>query len=299
MKTRKLFAVVLFSCASIVFFFPSCTKEDENNLSQTDLTLAQDDAYADALYEEVDNLIDEEMTLLEKNGYSTDSRKSTSDDICYTVTVDHPDSLIFPKVVTIDYGDGCAVVFNGDTLVRKGQIIITTTARWFVEGSQHIVTFNNFYLNGIKVEGTKTRTNLGLNDENHLEWSIELEGGKLTFNDTLFMTRNSVHVREMIRKLNPVNDSIIVTGSANGMNVLGQTYTREIINPLILVHCDNYRWRWIIADGKVELTNSETGVTTIDYSGSGCDGEVIIEKNGNRYNYSFKYNRGRGGKGGN
>jgi len=268
----------------------SCSKDDGGSMSDDDLSLAQDEAYADALFEEVDNMVSEELLLLDENGYTTDTKKSFAEDICFTVTVDHPDSTHFPKVITMDYGDGCAVVFNGDTIVRKGQIIVTLTGRWFTEGSQHIVVFNNFSINDVKIEGTRTRANLGFNAANHLELGTELQDGKITFNDSLFMTREASHVREIIRHMNPQNDTILVTGSANGINVLGQAYTRTITEPLVMVHCIQYKWRWVIVDGTVELTNSETGSTTIDYSGAGCDGEVIINKNGYRHNYDFKFN---------
>jgi hypothetical protein len=280
-----------------VLITQSCNKDDDNRLSDTDLSLAQDEAYADALYEEVDNLVATELTTLDGNGYSVATLKSTSVDVCYTVTVDHPDSTSFPKVVTLDYGNGCTIVFNGDTITRTGQIIVTITGRWFVEGSSHIVTFNNFHMNGVKIEGTRTSTNMGWNDQNHLELGIELKNGKVIFNDTVFMTRESNHTREIIRRLSPQNDTILVTGTANGINVLGQSYTRVITSPLVMVHCDAYKWRWVIADGMIELTNSETGITTIDYTGKGCDGEVIVNKNGYRHNYDFKYNH-RNHKGG-
>ena len=298
MKTKNVLIGLMMLTAISVLFTPSCTKEEDGSVPAIDLTLAQDDAYADALFEEVDNIVSEEILSLDQTGYNTSAKKSFDSEACYTVTVNHPDSTNFPKVITMDFGDGCAVVFNGDTLIRKGQIITTVTGRWFVEGSQHIISFNNFYMNDVKIEGTKTRTNLGFNAENHLELGLELENGKITFNDTLMMTREASHVREIIRNFNPQNDTIIVTGSAYGVNVLGQEYTREIVEPLVMVHCAQYKWRWVIADGKVDLTNSETGSTIIDYTGSGCDGEVIVNKNGYRHNYDFKYNK-RNHKGGN
>jgi hypothetical protein len=289
MDTKHLFIGLILASSSLLLT-TSCTKENNGSISAIDLSLAQDETYADALYEEVDNLVSDELASLDKNGYTTDAKKSFSD-VCYTVTVDHPDSTKFPKVITMDFGDGCQIIFNGDTIVREGQITITVTGRWFEEGSQHIVSFNDFYINGIKIEGSRTRTNLGLNPENHLELGFELENGKITFNDTLFMTREASHVREIIRRFNPQNDTILITGSANGINTRGQEYNREIIEPFVMVHCSQYNWRWVIADGMVELTNSETGITTIDYNGSGCDGEIIVNKNGYRHNYDFKYNK--------
>lgn len=299
MKTKKRFLGFVIATALAVFFQYSCSKEESGSISETDLALAQDEAYADALYEEVDNMVVDEITSLDGNAYSTVSLKSTSDDDqCFTVTVDHPDSTHFPKVVTLDYGEGCTVIFRDDTITRKGQIIITVTDRWFMPGAEHIVTFNDFYLNDVKIEGTRTITNLGFNDADNLEIGIKLEGGKIIFNDTTWMTRDAEHVREWIRDFPPQNDTLRITGSANGINVLGETYSRVITEPLVMVHCSEFKWRWVIVDGTVEITNSATGTTTIDYTADECDGTVIINKNGYRHNYEFKYNYHNHHKGG-
>jgi hypothetical protein len=291
MNMKKRFLGLLIAAALGIYFVQSCSNEDRGSISETDFALAQDEAYADALYEEVDNMVADEITALDGNAYSPMGMKSTAgNDICFTVTVDHPDSTQFPKVVTIDYGEGCMVVFNNDTITRKGQIIITLTNRWFMPGAEHVVTFNGFYLNGVKIEGTRTITNMGLNDKHHLEMSIMLENGKLTFNDSTFITREANHVREWIRHYQPQNDTLKITGSASGLNVLGQTYSRVITEPLVLVHCQDYHWRWVIVAGTVEITNSTTGITTIDYKAEGCDGTVMVSKNGNHQNYGFNYN---------
>ncbi len=83
----------------------------------------------------------------------------------------------------------------------------------------------------------------------------------------------------------------LITGSANGINVKGETYSRIITEPLVLVHCKDYSWRWVIVGGSVEVTNSVTGNTTINYTATDCDGTVIINKNGFRHNYPFVYKR--------
>ncbi|MBN1791858.1 MAG: hypothetical protein JW830_15265 [Bacteroidales bacterium] len=291
MKKKGILSVLMLALATALFFLPSCSREDDGTISETDLALAQDEAYADAVYTEIDNMVVSEITTLDGNAYLNPGLKSTGDEEpCYSVTVDHPDSTRFPKVITIDYGDGCTVVFRDDTITRKGQIIITITDRWFMPGAENRVTFNDFYFNDIKVEGTRTITNLGINDKGNLEMGILLEEGKIVFNDTTWMTREADHVREWIRNRTPQNDTVIITGSAHGINVLGQEYSRNITEPLVLVHCRDYKWRWVIVDGTVEITNSVTGASTIDYSAEGCDGTVIINKNGYRHNYEFRYN---------
>jgi hypothetical protein len=289
MKTKKVILGLMCITAGAFFLTQACTKDNEGTISSTDLSLAQDEAYVDALYEEVDNMVISEISALDENNYVNSGLKSTTDDICYTVTVDHPDTTTFPKVITIDFGDGCSLIFNDDTITRKGQIIVTITDRWFVPGASHSITFNNFSINDVKIEGTRTITNLGLNDQNHLEMSIVLENGKVTFNDTAWVTRNANHLREWIRHMDPMNDTILITGWASGINILGEEYTREITEPLVLVHCLNYRWRWVIVDGLITITNSVRGITTLDYGDGSCDSALMINKNGRHHRYEFRY----------
>ncbi len=290
MKTVKGLLGWVMVTAITLFVAQSCSKDDAaGDISNTDIALAQDDAYADALFDEVDNFVVSEVVTLDLNGYSTGQLKSTSEETCYTVTVDHPDLMTFPKVITIDFGAGCSVVFNGDTITREGQIIITITNRWYITGAEHSITFNDFFINGVKLEGTRTITNLGMNMRNHFEQRVVLEAGKVIFNDTAWVSREAEHVREWSRQLNPMNDTLWITGIASGVNILGEEYSRVIVEPLTLVHCADVDFRWVIADGVVEVTNSVRGNTTIDYSNSGCSGDVVISKNGNEYQYHFRY----------
>lgn len=274
-----------------ILLVPSCSKDNSGNISSKDVIAAQDEIYADALYEEVDNTVVSSITSLDLSGFSNAGLKSTehdSDD-CMTVTVDHPDSVSFPKVATLDFGQGCTRIYKNDTLTLKGQIIVTVTDHWFVTGSQHVITFNNFSINGVQLEGTRTITNMGLNDKDHFELGIALTGGKVIFNDTAFMTRESNHVREWIRGHNPLNDTILVTGSASGINIQGEEYQRNITSPLVLVRCKESHWRWVIVKGTIQITNSVTGVSTIEYTSTGCESSVVLNKDGLHLNMPFMY----------
>jgi hypothetical protein len=289
MKTKRLIPGFVLTAAVILLLIPACSKDDAGNMSGDELALAQDEAYADALYEEVDNMVITEITTLDDNHYMGDGMKSTADDVCRTITVDHPDSTFFPKTVTIDYGDGCTMVFNDDTITRKGKIIVTITDRWFVPGAEHIVTFRDFYINEVKIEGTRTITNMGLNENLHLELGIKLEQGKIIFNDTAWLTREAEHVREWIFHLKPQNDTVLITGIASGINIKGKTYERLITDPLVLVHCQDYHWRWVIVDGTIQITNGENEITTIEYSTTGCESSIEVNKNGDHHNYQFRF----------
>ena len=289
MKKKNGLIGLMFVAAAAVILTQSCSKDDTGSITETDIALAKDDAYVEALFDELDDLAIAELTTLDDNDYQTAGLKSTSEGNCYTVIVNHPDNTTFPKEITIDFGNGCTVVFNGDSITRSGQININISNRWSVQNAVQVMTFHNFYFNGAKVEGTRTMTNNGLNEQNRLEIATHLENGKVTFGENSFMTRTASHVREWKRNQNPMNDTIFVSGSANGANVLGETYNREITEPLVLVHCAALQYRWAVASGKVSVTNSGRGNMIIEHTGSGCDSDVVIEKEGDQYKYQFRY----------
>lgn len=285
MKSKYGISVLLLVAVALIFA-SSCSKNNSGDIPKEDLALAKDEAYVDAVFDEVDNMALDEVVALDNDDYGFTTFQANIN-FCYTVSVNSHDTTSFPKTVTIDFGDGCTTIFNGDTITRSGQIVITVTNRWFVLGAQHIITFNNFYFNGAKVEGTRTVTNDGISS-NRFVSSVVLEEGKITFDEDTYITRSSNHVREWARHLNPMNDTIYVTGSANGINILGESYERNILEPLEYIICPNTYW-WGLAGGKVEITNNVRGSFTIEHTGESCSGDVIIEKDGSRYTYNFLY----------
>jgi hypothetical protein len=293
MKTKGIISAMSIGAVALTMVFHACNKEEDSLITSEDVALAQDELYMDAVYSEVDNLVESSIATLDVNNYQPGSLKSTEETPCVVVTVDHPDGVTFPKVVSIDYGDGCTLVFNNDTITYKGQIIITVTDRYFVPGAQRIITFNDFYINEAKIEGTRTVTNLGQNGEGHLEVQVTLANGKITFEDGTWATRTSTILREWVRKEDRLEDTLYVTGSSFGVNMLGEEYVREITDPIMWIHCPEYNYRWIRVDGTVTITNTVKGVTTIDFGDGTCENALILGKRGERYNLRFRYRHHR------
>lgn len=289
MKTKIFYSALALVAAGIAFMYNACTKEDDGMITEIDIALAQDEVYVDALYNEVDNLVENTASTLDLNDYQPNMMKSTDETPCVVITIDHPDGIVFPKVITIDYGEGCTKVFNKDTITYSGQIIITITEPYFVPGAQRIVTFNEFYINDAKIEGTRTITNLGINDAGHIETSVTLENGKITFGDGNWVSRDSEILREWIRKEDWLEDTIFITGSSYGTNVLGEQYVREITEPIMMIHCYEYHYHWIRVDGTVTITNSERGIFTIDFGDGTCEGALILNKFGEKQKLQFKF----------
>lgn len=222
-----------------VFVIISCNKiSTQNDNIDTQVTLAQNDAVSDAIMENLDQTIDDQLQQIEKNGYTVINTKSVSDEITICtpeITIEQPDTSKFPKTITIDYGDSCSIIDNSDTIVRKGKIIVVVTGRYWKTGSTRTMTFNDFYINNIKIEGTRTVNTNGKNNKGNYTWLIQVQGGKIIFNDTAFVTFETSRLREWINNgtLPRMDDTISITGSESGTNINGKSYQKSIIEPLL------------------------------------------------------------------
>lgn len=282
MKNRTFYLTALLVSASM-FILTSCDRLDRTNdeITSLDVEMSEDDAMAEDVYNTLDGMIDNELSDLESNNFKSTDLKSAEDDpyICKVVTVDKPDTTNFPKTITIDYGEGCSVVIKGDTITRKGKIQIVITDHWFVEGASRTVTFIDFFINDVQVEGTISVTNLGLNEDGNMTFEVKIEGGELTYNDTLVYTRNCHRYREWIRSNDPLNDSIKITGECSGINADGNEYQHQISNPILMIRCYMNQYMWTMVGGTVDMERNGNHAQ-LNFGNGTCDNDAVLTING-------------------
>jgi hypothetical protein len=271
MKTK----VFLMIMALAVFSFSSCNK-DTNPIETVSEELVDDDAVTEVAFEDVFNTVDNATIILENFlGLGKGDLESSVvvPDSCPTITVTGPVTGIWPKTITIDYGTGCTG-FNDNT--RKGKIIIAVSDRRYVLNSTRTVTFDNYYFNGIKMEGTKEFKNLGLNSNQNMVFSNKLTNGKLTLPDGKTIERSFEHQRAWIAGWNTKSiwdDECLISGTATGKNINGITYTNTILSPL--------HWKRIcpfLVSGTVKFVRSGVDPVVLDYGTGECDAKATLTR---------------------
>ncbi|TNJ44988.1 hypothetical protein KFZ70_12045 [Tamlana fucoidanivorans] len=91
----------------------------------------------------------------------------------------------FPKTITVDFGRG---TLCEDGIVRRGIITIISSG-WFGQlGSFHTTTFNNFYHDIFKVQGTQVVENWGENEDGDVVFGVTVENGNVTSNNGINIT---------------------------------------------------------------------------------------------------------------
>ena len=159
---RISIAALTFIVASMLF---SCQKDlsSSNNTSVTEeqaTAYSEESSMAEASFDDAEDVAttaaDEEGNASEYgiNGrlfrpLFTELRAAIGD--CAEITITPNDST-YPKTITIDFGNGC---LGRDGKFRSGAIVVHLTAPLRRPGSVVTITFRNYYVNRVHLEGTK------------------------------------------------------------------------------------------------------------------------------------------------
>jgi hypothetical protein len=281
MKTRYF---IIVAAATLVTLF-SCQK-DTPLLDDESVNIADDDAVTEAVFDDVFSTADNASIIAEGIGKGDDSKSGTEvlADSCPEITMTRTGSGAWPKRVTVDYGTGCTGL---NDVVRKGKIIIDITAPRLETGAKRTVTFVDYYVNDIKVEGTKVLETVGFNSNQHLVVSVKLTGGKLTLPDGKTIQREVSHQREWIAGLQTRNiwdDECLITGTASGVTVNGVAYTNTIITALHWTRACRF-----LVSGVIKIERPDLQPVTIDFGTGDCDSKAVLTRGDETREITLRY----------
>lgn len=192
---------------------------------------------------------------------------------CFTVTVTPRDRGVFPKTVTLDFGNGCKA---RDGKLRKGKIITVFTGPMGIPGSKATTTFDGYKVDSIAVAGTHTVTNTSTS--NNRIFSVSVADGKLTWDGGRWVnwscTRNMTQIEGNGTPILPADDIFTITGSGRGENSRGNTWAHQITEPLV----KRFTCRWI-SKGIISITRN-AGSGQLDFGDGSCDNKAVLTING-------------------
>jgi hypothetical protein len=290
----KTFSINRTSIAAIAFMFASMLFSCQKDLSTTNnesLTEDQATAYseessmAEASFDDAEDVA---TTAADEEGNASEFgingrlfapsfielRAAIGD--CATITVTPNDST-YPKTITIDFGNGC---LGRDGKFRSGAIIVHLTAPLRRPGAVVTITFRNYYVNRVHLEGTKIISNLS--EPPMHKWSVQVVGGKVTFPSGRGYSYQGIKVKTQVGGMDTriVRDDVYeITGRSQTAFNGGLTITLNTETPLVKkVACP-----WI-SDGKLKIKINDR-VLYLDYgfpSNGQCDNKALLTwSNGN------------------
>lgn len=271
MKSRNL--LIAFAITSFAVSFTSCKKtSDAVDEFEVTFDASGDQAITDNLSEDANDVLNE--TALQNNfsGNSSVAATQTNNILsCATVTVTPLQG--FPKTVVIDFGAGCT---SANGVFRKGKINVAISDSLRRSGSTAVMTFDGYYINSFKIEGTATWTNTSTAGTK--SWQRKWENGKVTDPTGKYWlhsgVKNVTQTAGVSTPNNLLDDVFSITGTHTVTTSAGRTRTATIVNALQKkVACDN------IDKGTVRI-DGPNHYATLDFGDGTCDRIATISIDG-------------------
>lgn len=265
--------------ATVGMLFTSCRRDKDEK--DTDTSSASDNALAEGTYNDVNNIADEAANG-NLTSYLAPASAENKSILSTCATITH-DTSVTPRVLTIDFGATNCLCNDGRN--RRGIITVTYSGHYRDSASTHTISFTSYYVNDNQVLGTKTVTNNGHNSAGHLSYTVNVNGQIIKASGGGTINWTSTRTREWIvgESTLPWNDDVyLISGSANGTNAAGNSYTMAITSPLRKeIGCRH------IVSGQLTLTPSGKPTRYVDFGTGACDNNATVTINGNIYNINL------------
>jgi hypothetical protein len=269
---------IILGCSAVLVFgatFSSC-KRGASIASEALITeqLAEQQAKTEYIDADVDGVTDEvaaKTGLWGGNGCATPNFLNWNGN-CAVVTA----SGSFPaKTITVDFGTGCT---NSKGITRKGIITILLTDSIQNPGSVTTITFNNFFVNGFKRDGSITRTNTSVAGSNVRSFNRTITNGQITSPAGLTWSRSCnldfLQTAGMATPCDITDDTYQITGTRTTTNAQGKTRTATTQTPLQRkMSCSNI-------DQGILLIQGPNNSATLDFGTGNCDNQAVLTVSG-------------------
>lgn len=273
---RLLSALTVFSVAA---FLISCGG-DEETLASADKQSVSSESSSDSYFEDAEDI--SASVTFASNADLGGRTTGLIDERLMDATITLSDGATENAgTITVDFGEG--VTTGG--VERKGKIIISYEGKRLMVGSSHTITFDNFYVNGVKIEGTRT-VEVSEVTTTSITHEISLTGGVVTWPDNTSASRTAHHFRkwthggDLIRSNDEV--SILEGGTAGGENRDGVGYEMQITKNIVFTAACAIKKRFMPSEGEKVLAiggNSPRQIT-INYGTGDCDNSITVTING-------------------
>lgn len=278
--------ILLFGMILSIHAFTSCS-QDSNSATET--TVTSNDV---AATQKMDNAIDD-VSLIADNQYEISEGSTTGKSVVSyfsilpnCATISDLGSSISVRVITITFGTAdTPCVFRGHSL--KGQIILTRTIGTTFPKIM-TVTYNNFYVNENKLEGTSTwkREMLGSGENLHPKTTFTMTGMTLTTTAGVY-TRNGDRVREMtagfLTRQSPTDDIYSTYGTFTTTHPNGSVFTSLIESATPLINktaCNLIQVPMPFPVSGIVKLSKNSHYSTIDYGSGDCDNLAMLSIDG-------------------
>ena len=286
----KKLVLLVFSFGMIT----SCSEDGVSGFSENlSTTTVLETINSIAFEEDIDDLVSESFNLSTNVISARSADADSAKDLkrfkgdkygdCASVVVDEESNT-----KTITFLEDCEGK-RGQT--RSGTMIVSYSETQGEAGSYRQVTYDDFYLNGVKIEGTRRTEIISIDENGSKTTRTSVTDGKMIYEDGTFKTKSA----EMTRYTLVENDQkqySTLTGSKSGVSTEGVNFSMEITTPIKFIYdCfgEGQRKKGKVPVEGIKVTDDGEQIITTDFGDGTCDTLVEISKDGEVETVDLKY----------
>lgn len=288
MKTQRFLIRVATLLALVSLGFVISCLDDEPEFG-TEASYAAEETSIDAYYADADDMTgvavsESEETEGGKIASGARTLEINDDRFCgvsVILDIDLSSPLIPVGDITIDFGNACE---DSNENIRRGKIKVRFRGRKFRPGSLISISFENYEINGVKLTGTRTLTNLLTSTVESPKFQIELVNGSASW-DGKTASREHCFVTTWDRGiiLAPGDDQLKISQCADA-NVAAEGINRNGVQYKVIIEQELVYKRGcpMAVSGIKKFIEVKSGKEIlIDYGSGDCDRNITITVNGN------------------
>jgi hypothetical protein len=311
MSRKYAISGVIFAFLALGAAILSCTKDNSTTTSDftsTQLIQAQDAETQDAIAQALESDVDANMSTLQDNGFTGSSKEAAG---CVSVTVNHPDTTTWPKLVTLVFD--CSDTINNEIFSKTGTVMVTVDTlpgadakfwwlhfKWTIEFSDFMFGTDsaNISINGtrtvyrkaasVRFVGNERIVNARDSVVSDITLALNYDGVSKSITRNVNRIHKVVAYRKRGVALSPPfirffnefeKDTTVITGNLTGVDAEGADYSRDITTPLVVTFCPEWPHNYILSSGSITQTINNSNIV-FTYSPDGCNTVVTIDNNG-------------------
>lgn len=258
----------LIFALSLVFLGLNACQKDETSETVDESSISQQETQTEETLAGIDILVDEALDINFSTLKSATMKNSVYLSDCPVITINKTAS---PQLISIDFGSACT---GKDGIVRSGKINATSIS-FTTFPSVRNVSFENFYVDGKKIEGDIIKT-ISKDQENNIRTAQIQEDITIAFPENAGSAHRVANLtRQYVRNglLNPFDNQIVTWGTVEFTRLSGVELTKTVTSqdPLIFkVACQH------IVSGTVSFVTSNNRMWSLDFGNGECDNKATL-----------------------
>ncbi|MDO6438063.1 hypothetical protein Q4534_11620 [Cyclobacterium sp. 1_MG-2023] len=263
MNNPKKYLINTFAIAMLISAVSCVTSDLEEDMTAVNKGISSDEiSEMMGLMEEVDLMI---MSTLQQDLSQQRLLPLLDEMTCPGTVITRDDKN---GQISVDFGSGC---LSAGGLEKKGALTVRYTDNFLSKGSLLTVSFEDFSVDGRKLQGEKTLENLGYDaTERKLKFSSSMKDFKIVNTDAQTFTVNQNYFRELELSNETEGFRIYLKGSGSLAAENYSTTTFEIVQPLKYMQECIALGSFNPIEGSLQISSKADKSTIKSFESSGC-----------------------------